>query len=96
MQAAIAVAGIGEGDEQVTPRTSQPGERPGYGWDWAAGDSARTSEGRRWPVNSLEHALELEMDIQEADMRLVRQPIPFTGACRFRTGRPRQFDEQVP
>ena len=31
------------------------------------------SEGAKWPLNSLEHALELELNIQEADMRLVRE-----------------------
>ena len=36
------------------------------------GDNASASGGRRWPIDSLEHALELELDIQEADMRLVR------------------------
>ena len=40
--------------------------------DWATGDNASASGGRRWPIDSLEHALELELDIQEADMRLVR------------------------
>ncbi len=82
-QAAIAVAGIGEGHEEVTPRTSQLGGTPSYGREWAAGDSARTSEGRGWPVDSLEHALELELDIQEADMRLVRHSIPSLGLAEF-------------
>ena len=43
-----------------------------YVRDWVAEGSTSASGEASWPVNSLEHALELELSIQEADMRLVR------------------------
>ena len=43
-----------------------------YVRDWVAEGSTSASGEAGWPVNSLEHALELELSIQEADMRLVR------------------------
>ena len=48
------------------------GLRPGREGDWAAQQSATAPGGRNWGADSLERALELELDIQEADMRAVR------------------------
>ena len=64
-------AGAGADDANYASGASQLGALPRYVRDWATGDSASASGGRRWPIDSLEHALELELDIQEADMRLV-------------------------
>ncbi len=66
------VAGAGGDDEDYAPGASQLGGLPRYVRNWATGGSASASGGQRWPIDSLEHALELELDIQEADMRLVR------------------------
>ncbi len=66
------VTGGGLDDEGSASDANQLGDLPRYVRDWAAGHSASASGGQRWPIDSLEHALELELDIQEADMRLVR------------------------
>lgn len=71
-ESTAALAGSGEEHLEDTVGASQLGGPPRHVRGWAAEDSASASEGRKWPMDSLEHALELELDIQEADLRLVR------------------------
>lgn len=66
-------AGSSVEDWEGEPVTSQMGGlRPGRERDWAAQHSATAPGARNWGADSLERALELELDIQEADMRAVR------------------------
>jgi hypothetical protein len=68
-----SLAGSSVEDWEGEPGTSQMGGlRPGRERDWAAQQSATAPGGTNWGADSLERALELELDIQEADMRAVR------------------------
>ena len=68
-----SLAGSSVEDWEGEPGTSQMGGlRPGRERDRAAQQRATAPGGREWGADSLERALELELDIQEADLRAVR------------------------